>query len=53
MSQSKFMIASGFFLVFCGVGGIESNGPLVDCTFIACLGLAIAWCGVKMLPKNS
>ncbi len=44
-------MAVGFLLTFGAVGGIENDGPLVDCLIVAVLGLAIMGCGSLMLHR--
>jgi hypothetical protein len=45
-TQSNFLMLVGFLITFGAVGGIENDAPLLDCMFMACLGLGIAYCGV-------
>jgi hypothetical protein len=45
-TQSNFLMIVGFLITFGAVGGIENDAPLMDCLFMAFLGLGIAYCGV-------
>jgi hypothetical protein len=51
MKSAGFLLAVGFLLTFGAVGGIENDGPLVDCLIVAVLGLAIMGCGSLMLHR--
>jgi hypothetical protein len=52
MRAYAFLIAVGFFLTFGAVGGMETDGPLLDCLLIGLLGLGIAGCGVLMMRQE-
>jgi len=49
---SGFLIFIGFMMVFGGVGGIETEGPLFENTIIAIVGCAIMYVGVNLLPSK-
>ena len=49
MKAYAFLMITGFLLTFGAVGGIENDGPLLDCALIAVLGLATMGCGVLMM----
>jgi hypothetical protein len=42
----------GFLMVFGGVGGIENEGPLMENTIIAILGLVVMGIGVSMIDRR-
>jgi hypothetical protein len=51
MKSATFLLAVGFLLTFGAVGGIENDGPLVDCLIVAFVGLGIMGCGALMLNR--
>jgi hypothetical protein len=42
----------GFLMTFGGVGGIENEGPLLENTIIALVGLCVMGVGINMLRDN-
>ena len=55
MRAYAFLMIGGFFLTFGAVGGMENDGPLLDCVLIGVLGLVIAGCGdlkMRQYDKN-
>ena len=42
----------GFLMVFGGVGGIENEGPLMENTIIAILGLVVMAIGISMIDRR-
>jgi len=52
MKASTFLLFTGFMLTLGAVGGIENNGPLLDCLLVAVLGLATMGCGALMLRQQ-
>ena len=53
MKASTFLLAVGFLMTFGAVGGIENDGPLLDCLIVAVVGLAVMGCGSLMLRQNN
>ena len=45
-TQSNFLMVVGFLVTFGAVGGIENDGPLLDCLIVAAVGLGTLGCGV-------
>jgi len=43
----------GFLMTFGGVGGIENEGPLLENTIIALVGLALMGVGISLLKSAS
>ena len=42
----------GFLMVFGGVGGIENEGPLMENTIIAFLGLCVTAIGISLIDRT-
>jgi ABC-type Mn2+/Zn2+ transport system permease subunit len=42
----------GFLMVFGGVGGIENEGPLMENTIIAIVGLAVMGIGISLIDRR-
>jgi hypothetical protein len=45
---AAFISILGFLMVFGGVGGIENEGPLMENTILAILGLAVMGIGISL-----
>ena len=45
---AAFISILGFLMVFGGVGGIENEGPLMENTILAILGLAVMAIGISL-----
>ena len=51
MKSGIFCFTVGLLLTFGAVGGIENDGPLLDCLIVAFVGLGIMGCGALMLNR--
>lgn len=49
---SAVVSALGFLMVLGGVGGIENEGPLMENTIIAVLGLCVTGIGISLLDRS-
>ena len=52
MKSTFFLFFTGFLVTFGAVGGLENDGPLLEGTLIALLGLAIMGCGSIKLKRD-
>lgn len=51
MKSAMFLVITGLLLTLGGVGGLENDGPLLDCTLVAVLGLAVMGSGSLMISR--
>jgi hypothetical protein len=51
MKSAMFLVITGLLLTLGAVGGLENDGPLLDCTLVAVLGLAVMGCGSLMIRR--
>ena len=51
MKQQFFVFITGLLVTLGGVGGLENDGPLVDCVVVSAVGLMIMWVGTIMIRR--
>ena len=51
MKSAMFLVITGLLLTLGAVGGLENDGPLLDCTLVAVVGLAVMGCGSLMISR--
>lgn len=51
MKSAMFLVITGLLLTLGGVGSLENDGPLVEATLVAVLGLAVMGSGSLMISR--